>query len=57
MLQDLLTKKEEINTKIGEYVEKMCSPWGVHVEQIILKDMRMSQMLRENLSIVPKTKR
>lgn len=53
----MLTKKEEINKKIGEYVEKMCSPWGVHVEQIILKDMRMSQMLRENLSIVPKTKR
>lgn len=31
--------------------------WGVHVEQIILKDMRLSPQLSENLSVVSKTKR
>jgi len=35
----------------------MCFSWGVHVEQIILKDMRLSPQLSENLSVVSKTKR
>lgn len=57
MLQDLLIKRVEINDKIAEYVQKMCGSWGVHVEQIILKDMRLSGLLSENLSVVSKTHR
>jgi len=56
-LQDLLIKRVEVNDKIAQYVEKMCESWGVHVEQIILKDMRLSGLLSENLSIVSKTRR
>ena len=57
MLQDLLIKRVEVNEKIAQYVEKMCGSWGVHVEQIILKDMRMSGLLSDNLGVVAKTKR
>lgn len=46
-----------MNEKISAYVEKMSLNWGVHVEQIILKDMRLSPQLSENLSVVSKTKR
>jgi hypothetical protein len=38
-------KRVEINDKISAYVEKMSLSWGVHVEQIILKDMRLSPQL------------
>ena len=57
VLQELLQKRVEINDKISNYVEKMCGEWGVYIEQIILKDMKMSQQLRDNLSVVSKTKR
>ena len=57
MLQDLLIKRVEVNEKIAQYVEKMCGSWGVHVEQIILKDMRMSGLLSDNLGVVAKTNR
>jgi regulator of protease activity HflC (stomatin/prohibitin superfamily) len=35
----------------------MCGSWGVHVEQIILKDMRLSGQLSDNLGVVAKAKR
>lgn len=38
-------------------MEKSSDSWGVHIEQIILKDMRMSSLLSNNLSAVSKTKR
>lgn len=46
VLQDLLQKREEINEKISSYVEKQATEWGVYIEQIILKDMKMSNLLR-----------
>ncbi|CAM5999035.1 unnamed protein product [Sphagnum balticum] len=54
---DLLVKRVEVNEKIAAYVEKMSETWGIHVEQIILKDMRLAPNLSENLSIVSKTRR
>lgn len=36
-------------------MEKVSEGWGVHVEQIILKDMRLSSLLSSNLSTVSKT--
>ena len=57
MLQDLLVKRIEVNEKIAQFVEKSSESWGVHIEQIILKDMRMSTLLSNNLSTVSKTKR
>lgn len=38
-------------------MERSSESWGVHIEQIILKDMRMSTLLSNNLSAVSKTKR
>ena len=56
-MQDLLIKRVEVNDKIGAYVRHMSEDWGIYVEQIILKEMKLSNSLRENLSIVAKTKR
>lgn len=50
-------KRTEVNEKIAEFVEKVSEGWGVHVEQIILKDMRLSSLLSSNLSAVSKTRR
>jgi erythrocyte band 7 integral membrane protein len=35
----------------------MSAEWGVFVEKINLKDMRLSNLLSQNLSVVSKTKR
>jgi erythrocyte band 7 integral membrane protein len=53
----LLIRRIEVNEKIAEFVEKVSEGWGVHVEQIILKDMRLSSLLSNNLSTVSKTRR
>ena len=52
-----MIKRVEVNDKIGAYVRHMSEDWGIYVEQIILKEMKLSNSLRENLSIVAKTKR
>ena len=46
-----------MNEKIQEFVLKEAKEWGVFVEHLLIKDMRLSQYLSESLSKVSTTKR
>lgn len=52
-----MIKRVEVNERIASIVEASCEAWGVEVEQIVLKDMRLSTKLTSNLSTVSKTRR
>ncbi len=56
-MQELLIKRQEVNEKIQEFVLKEAKEWGVFVEHLLIKDMRLSQYLSESLSKVSTTKR
>ncbi len=46
-LDDLLTKREEINKRLQEILDKLTDPWGIKVTAVTLKEVRLPDtMLR-----------
>ncbi|EGR34676.1 stomatin family protein, putative [Ichthyophthirius multifiliis] len=56
-LQVLLDQREDINLKIGEFMNAQTKQWGVFVEQVFIKDMILDKNIVEELSMVPKSRR
>jgi len=46
-LDDLLTKREEINKRLQEILDRLTDPWGIKVTAVTLKEVRLPEtMLR-----------
>lgn len=57
ILQDVIERREEIATSIGEIIEDVATGWGVKVESMLVKDLIFSQDLQESLSMAAQSKR
>jgi len=56
-LQDMLTHREAMATEIKVLIEPIAHSWGVEIESILIKDIKMSAELQENLSAAAVAKR
>jgi regulator of protease activity HflC (stomatin/prohibitin superfamily) len=57
VLQDVIERREEIASSIGEIIEDVASGWGVQVESMLIKDIIFSNELQESLSMAAQSKR
>lgn len=57
ILQDVIERREEIASSIGEIIEDVATGWGVKVESMLVKDLIFSQDLQESLSMAAQSKR
>ncbi|KAI9672913.1 MAG: hypothetical protein M1829_004463 [Trizodia sp. TS-e1964] len=56
-LQELVERREEVASSIGEIIEDVASSWGVQVESMLIKDIIFSGELQESLSMAAQSKR
>lgn len=56
-LQDLLEARVRITEEIETFVRRSAEQWGTLIERVLIKDMKLSTLLQNNLSTVSKTKR
>ncbi|KAI9801514.1 MAG: hypothetical protein M1833_002746 [Piccolia ochrophora] len=57
VLQDVIERREELASSIGEIIEDVASGWGVQVESMLIKDIIFSNELQESLSMAAQSKR
>lgn len=57
VLQDLLEKREEVALDIQEYVDEHVHDWGVKVENIFIKDMKLTSDVEFVLSSAAKERK
>lgn len=57
VLQDVIERREEIASSIGEIIEDVAAGWGVHVESMLIKDIIFSRELQDSLSMAATSKR
>jgi len=57
VLQDVIERREEIASSIGEIIEDVATGWGVHVESMLIKDIIFSRELQDSLSMAATSKR
>ena len=57
ILQDVIERREEIASSIGEIMDEVASGWGVRVESMLIKDLVFSQDLQDSLSMAAQSKR
>jgi len=57
VLQDVIERREEIASSIGEIIEDVASGWGVAVESMLIKDIIFSSELQDSLSMAAQAKR
>ncbi|KAI1099724.1 stomatin-like protein [Jackrogersella minutella] len=57
VLQDVIERREEIASSIGEIIEDVAGGWGVQVESMLIKDIVFSQELQGSLSMAAQSKR
>lgn len=46
VLDDLLSKREEVASKIKEIIDKATDPWGITVESVELKDIILPEVMK-----------
>jgi regulator of protease activity HflC (stomatin/prohibitin superfamily) len=51
-LDDLLSHREEIASKVRTAVEQFVSQWGLHVEAIAMQDIQLPQQMQETIARV-----
>ena len=56
-LQDLLEKKEEVRIEIKKQCDEQLMSWGIHIENVYIKDIIVNQVLQSALSVVAQEKR
>ena len=49
--------RNKLNEEIQNFVGKSAEEWGTCVERILVKDMILTPLLQQNMSIVSKTQR
>ncbi|MCB0329715.1 MAG: slipin family protein [Bdellovibrionales bacterium] len=49
-LDDLLIKREEINTRIQEIIDKQTDPWGIKVSTVEVKDIDLPQEMKRAMA-------
>jgi len=49
-LDDLLVKREEINTRIQEIIDKQTDPWGIKVSTVEVKDIDLPQEMKRAMA-------
>jgi erythrocyte band 7 integral membrane protein len=57
VLQEVIERREEVASSIGEIIEDVAFGWGVQVESMLIKDIIFSQELQESLSMAAQSKR
>ncbi|KAH0555955.1 hypothetical protein GP486_006100 [Trichoglossum hirsutum] len=57
VLQEVIERREEIASSIGEIIEDVASGWGVQVESMLIKDIIFSNELQDSLSMAAQAKR
>ncbi|KAL4446010.1 hypothetical protein ABPG74_011002 [Tetrahymena malaccensis] len=57
VLQDLFDKREEISSDLRIEVDKYTDEWGIDVENILIKDIALSQDLQQSLSSAARERR
>ncbi|MCJ1371412.1 hypothetical protein MMC20_002627 [Loxospora ochrophaea] len=57
VLQDVIERREEIASSIGEIIEDVAMGWGVQVESMLIKDIIFSTELQDSLSMAAQSKR
>jgi len=57
VLQDVIERREEIASSIGEIIEDVAAGWGVQVESMLIKDIIFSTELQDSLSMAAQSKR
>ena len=50
MLDELLSKREEINMQLQTIVDKLTDPWGVKVTTVEVKDVELTEQLRRSMA-------
>eukprot|EP00026_Physarum_polycephalum_P012808 Phypoly_transcript_13142.p1 GENE.Phypoly_transcript_13142~~Phypoly_transcript_13142.p1 ORF type:complete len:343 (-),score=53.33 Phypoly_transcript_13142:59-994(-) len=56
-LQDMLTHREMMAEEIKNIIEPIAHSWGIEIESILIKDIKMDAELQENLSAAAVAKR
>lgn len=56
-LQDMLTHRELMAEEIKHIIESTAHSWGIEIESILIKDIKMDAELQENLSAAAVAKR
>jgi len=49
-LDDLLTKREELNKRLQSILDEMTSPWGVKVVSVTIKDVELPEAMRRAMA-------
>ncbi|RLG89468.1 MAG: slipin family protein [Thermoprotei archaeon] len=49
-LDDLLTKREELNKRLQSILDEMTSPWGVKVVAVTIKDVELPEAMRRAMA-------
>lgn len=49
-LDDLLTKREEINSRLQQIIDEVTSPWGVKVTIVEVKDVMLPESMRRAMA-------
>lgn len=57
VLQDVIERREEIAASITEIVEETSRGWGVHISNMLIKDIGFSRELQDSLSMAAQSKR
>jgi regulator of protease activity HflC (stomatin/prohibitin superfamily) len=56
-LQDMLTHRDAMADEIKNIIEPIAHAWGIEIESILIKDIKMDSELQENLSAAAVAKR
>lgn len=56
-LDDLLSKRESLNAKLKDIVDKLTDPWGVKVTSVEIKDVELTEQLTRALARVAEAER
>ena len=56
-LQDTIINRDSIGDEIERIIAPAAASWGAHIESVLIKDVRFSADLQENLSAAAKQKR
>ncbi|EGR26930.1 spfh domain band 7 family protein [Ichthyophthirius multifiliis] len=57
ILQDLFEKRAEIATDLREQIDKYTDDWGVHIDNIYMKDIQLNEDLQQSLSSAARERR
>jgi erythrocyte band 7 integral membrane protein len=57
VMQDIIERREEVASSIAEIVEDTSRGWGVHISNMLIKDILFSRELQDSFSMAAQSKR